>query len=79
MDFLFAFLILLAAAFLSGRHLDFGKELSPYEVQKKLKELITSSNIQEYTFSEVVVVHRNDLVVSSYQKRCSTPMNCQII
>jgi len=44
-----------------SRHLDFGKELSPYEVQKELKALIKSSNIEAYNYSEVVVIHRNNL------------------
>lgn len=44
-----------------SKHIDFGKELSPYEVQKELKELVDASNIEDYRFSEVVVIHRNNL------------------
>ena len=44
-----------------SRHLDFGKELSPYEVQKELKELFKDNQVLNYQFSEVVVIHRNNL------------------
>ena len=40
---------------------NFGKELSPYEVQRELKELFTEHNILEMNISETVVVHRNNL------------------
>ncbi len=39
----------------------FGKELSPYEVQKELKELLSANPVSDYQFSEVVVIHRNNL------------------
>jgi hypothetical protein len=39
----------------------FGKELSPYELQKELKQLFGESNIEGYSFSEVVVIHKNNL------------------
>ena len=39
----------------------FGKELSPYELQKELKQLFRESNIEGYSFSEVVVIHKNNL------------------
>ncbi|MEX0290970.1 MAG: DUF3822 family protein [Flavobacteriaceae bacterium] len=44
-----------------SRHLDFGKELSPYEVQKELQELLRTHEVLNYQFSEVVVIHRNNL------------------
>jgi hypothetical protein len=44
-----------------SRHLDFGKEFSPYEVQKELKELLRENKVTDYKFSEVVVIHRNNL------------------
>lgn len=44
-----------------SQHLDFGKELSPYEMQKELKELLIANSIRDYQFSEVVVIHRNNL------------------
>ncbi len=44
-----------------SRHLDFGKELSPYEVQKELKEILKENRVLDYKFSEVVVIHRNNL------------------
>ncbi|HMB61976.1 MAG TPA: DUF3822 family protein [Eudoraea sp.] len=44
-----------------SKHLDFGKELSPYEMQKELKELLVVNSIRDYRFSEVVVIHRNNL------------------
>ena len=44
-----------------SNQLEFGKELSPYEVQKELKELIRTSKLEQYNYSEVVVIHRNNL------------------
>lgn len=43
------------------KRLDFGKELSPYEMQKELKQLFGESKIEDYSFTEVVVIHRNNL------------------
>lgn len=40
---------------------NFGKELSPYEVQKELKNLIKVHGIAEMHIAETVVVHRNSL------------------
>ena len=39
----------------------FGNELSPYELQKELKQLFRESNIEGSSFSEVVVIHKNNL------------------
>ncbi|MEE9362168.1 MAG: DUF3822 family protein [Cellulophaga sp.] len=39
----------------------FTKELTPYEVQKRLKEIFTKHRVTNYSYSEVVVVHRNNL------------------
>jgi hypothetical protein len=39
----------------------FQSRLNPYEAQKELKAFIKSQKILQYAFSEVVVVHRNDL------------------
>jgi len=44
-----------------SKRLDFGKELSPYEVQKELKELLREHRVGDFAFSEVVVIHRNNL------------------
>ena len=46
---------------LSSENVVFAKELTPYEVLKRLKQLFTSQNVQNSQFSEVVVVHRNNL------------------
>jgi hypothetical protein len=46
---------------LIGEHINFGKELSPFEVQRELKEVFREHNIQEMDISDVVVVHRNPL------------------
>ena len=43
------------------KRLNFGKELSPYEMQKELKQLFGESKIEDYSFTEVVVIHRNNL------------------
>ena len=39
----------------------FGKELTPFEVQRELKELLTDHRIPDLDISETVVVHRNSL------------------
>ena len=41
--------------------ISFSKLLTPYEVQKKLKEIIIKHEVTNYSYSEVVVVHRNNL------------------
>ena len=43
------------------KRLNFGKELSPYEMQKELKRLFGESKIEDYSLTEVVVIHRNNL------------------
>ena len=43
------------------KELTFGRELSPFEVQKELKNFLRDNDVEEYSFSEVVVVHRNNL------------------
>ncbi len=48
-------------AILIGEHVNFGKELSPYEVQRELKEVLREHNIHEMEISDVVVIHRNPL------------------
>ncbi len=40
---------------LSSENVVFAKELTPYEVLKRLKQLFTSQNVQNSQFSEVVV------------------------
>jgi hypothetical protein len=44
-----------------SRRKDFGKELTPYEVQKELKELFQEESVADYSFTDVVVIHRNTL------------------
>ncbi|SMP12687.1 Protein of unknown function [Muriicola jejuensis] len=39
----------------------FSSRLNPFDAQKELKAFIKSSGVTDYAFSEVVVVHRNDL------------------
>ncbi|MGB5228514.1 MAG: DUF3822 family protein [Eudoraea sp.] len=43
------------------KRLNFSKELSPYEMQKELKQLFGESKIEDYSITEVVVIHRNNL------------------
>ena len=43
------------------KRLNFGKELSPYETLKELKQLFRDSQVSDYSFTEVVVIHRNNL------------------
>lgn len=44
-----------------SKRLDFGKELSPYELQKELAFLFKEEGVLSYDFSDVVVIHRNPL------------------
>lgn len=46
---------------LASESLVFGKELSPYEVLKRLKGLFNEHRVQDIPFSEVVLIHRNNL------------------
>lgn len=44
-----------------SRRLDFEKELTPFELQRELKELFLQEGVPDYEFSDVVVIHRNNL------------------
>nr|WP_236262908.1 DUF3822 family protein [Aggregatimonas sangjinii] len=46
---------------ISSEHVLFHKELTPYQVLEELKQLVEKNNIQKTAFSEVVVIHRNNL------------------
>ena len=46
---------------LFSEQLNFGKELSPYEVQRELKDLLRENKILNMDISETVVIHRNNL------------------
>ena len=39
----------------------FGKELTPYQLQKELQEMIREYRVEDYGYSAVVVIHRNPL------------------
>ena len=43
------------------KELAFGRELTPFEVQKELKNFLRDNAVEDYSFSDVVVVHRNNL------------------
>lgn len=44
-----------------SKSVSFGKELSPFELQRELKEHLREERVLDYGFSEVVVIHRNTL------------------
>ena len=44
-----------------SENLDFGNELSPFDLQKKTKELFAAHQITDFSFSEVTVIHKNNL------------------
>ena len=46
---------------LLSEQLNFGKELSPFEVQRELKDLLRENKVLELNISETVVIHRNQL------------------
>ncbi|MGS0526952.1 DUF3822 family protein [Zobellia nedashkovskayae] len=50
-----------ANTILNSEKVVFAKELTPYEILKRLKLLFSTHNIEEDQFSEIVVVHRNNL------------------
>ncbi len=45
---------------LSEQH-RFGKELSPYEVQKELKDTLQANRVTDMDIADTVVIHRNNL------------------
>ncbi len=51
----------LRSSIVLSEQLSFGKELSPYEVQRELKDLFRDYGIAELEISETVVIHRNSL------------------
>ncbi|MEM7382262.1 MAG: DUF3822 family protein [Bacteroidota bacterium] len=57
----FCILDTIANTISASNRLSFGKELSPYEVQKELKDFLRENRVSDYDFSEVVVIHRNNL------------------
>jgi len=50
-----------ANTILNSEKVVFAQELTPYEILKRLKLLFSSHHIEEDQFSEIVVVHRNNL------------------
>ena len=46
---------------LLSEQLNFGKELSPFEVQRELKDLLRENKVLELDIAETVVIHRNQL------------------
>ncbi|MBT9189604.1 MULTISPECIES: DUF3822 family protein [Zobellia] len=50
-----------ANTILNSEKVVFAKELTPYEILKRLKLLFSSHTIEKEQFSEIVVVHRNNL------------------
>lgn len=46
---------------LASENIQFGKECTPYEMQKKLREVFNQNDVSQAKFSEIVVIHRNKL------------------
>jgi len=44
-----------------SKQVEFKKDLSPYEIQRELKELLREYRVEDYGYSDVVVIHRNTL------------------
>lgn len=51
----------IANSIAQSRRIAFGKILSPFDVQKELRELMQQEGILDYAYSGVVVIHRNNL------------------
>jgi len=48
-------------AIVASKQKRFGKELTPYQIQKELQELIREYRLTDYVYSAVVVIHKNPL------------------
>ncbi len=59
--FSFCVLDIIGNTILATEAIVFEKELTPYVVQKRLKELFEKNQITQISFSEVIVIHRNNL------------------
>ncbi len=46
---------------LTSENIVFEKELTPYDVLKHLKDILEKNEIKKVSFSEIVVIHRNNL------------------
>ena len=46
---------------LQSQKRQFGKELSPFEVQRELKEMLTEFEVEDFDIEDTVVIHRNNL------------------
>lgn len=57
----FCVLDTLSNTILASERLVFENELTPYAVQKEIKQLFEKNRIKDVKFSEVVVIHRNNL------------------
>lgn len=57
----FCVLDIIGNSILASETILFEKELTPYQIQKELKDLLDKNKIKKVAFSEVVVVHRNNL------------------
>jgi len=57
----FCVLDTLSNTILASEKLVFENELTPYAVQKEIKQLFEKNKIKDVKFSEVVVIHRNNL------------------
>ncbi|MCM4169886.1 DUF3822 domain-containing protein [Arenibacter sp. TNZ] len=57
----FCVLDTLSNTILASERLVFENELTPYAVQKEIKQLFEKIRIKDVKFSEVVVIHRNNL------------------
>lgn len=57
----FCVLDIIGQTILATENTVFGKELTPYDVQKRLKHLLEKNEIDKINFSEIVVIHRNNL------------------
>ncbi|HLT51195.1 MAG TPA: DUF3822 family protein [Arenibacter sp.] len=57
----FCVLDTLSNTLIASEKIRFKNELTPYAVQKEIKQLFDRNGIQEVKFSEVIVIHRNNL------------------
>ncbi|MCM4168893.1 DUF3822 domain-containing protein [Arenibacter sp. H213] len=57
----FCVLDTLSNTVIASEKIKFENELTPYAVQKEIKQLFDKNEIQKIQFSEVVVIHRNNL------------------
>lgn len=57
----FCILDTISNSIIASKQRHFGKELTPYQLQKELQEMLREYRVTDYGYSNVVVIHKNSL------------------